>query len=413
VSHISNRSFDPKSSSKTQIGVAAIEPEGALNMINPARFPSRRGGGIFLLLTLFFLAPLEAALAAKAFPPVGMHGDGSFRDRCPAGQYLVGLRVRSGGWVDQMSITCAPVNPDGSIGQQFHGPARGGDGGGPSEKTCAAGHIIHGMGLQMTAGNRQVREFVFYCRSTTGNSRGSLSIGNGAGTFPSINQNCPDGEAAVGIQGNLGKHVNAAGLLCGRSPKIAVANAPSTPQSPPQNGGTSLGEKIAAYAEAQHDKCVADGQGTIRPTACPAVAYGPGECTHLVQSAVKAAGAKGPIFDPRPYDWGRKIPLSAAQRGDIIQLEATQFTKPGGGGTWGTSDKHTAIIVAKNGDMITLIEQNANNLRAVKKHVYDFSWPHTGEVIVYRAESGERSLSRPWQNHPRWGSRYGQGSSGR
>ncbi len=384
-------------------------------MINPARFPCRQAGGIFLL-ALFSMVPLAAAVAAKEFSPVGGSGDAAAPDRCPPGQYLVGLRVRSGLWVDQMSITCARVNSDGSIGAKFHGPVRGGNGGGPSEDTCADGHIVNGMGLQMTAKNRQVREFVFYCSSTTGNARHSLSLGNATATFPSITQNCPNGEAATGIQVRFGKHVNAAGLLCGPTPKVAAANtpAPSTPQSP-QNEGPSLGDRIAAYAEAQLDKCV-DMQGKVRPSACPGLPpgrVGDGECTHLVQAALKSVGAKPPIFNPRPYDWGRKVSLAEAQRGDIVQLEATQFTKPGGGGSWGTGTgpeaKHSAIIAAKNGNTITLIEQNTNNLRAVKKHTYDFSWPHTGDVIVYRAESRERLLGRRWQD-PRWRARDGQRS---
>lgn len=366
------------------------------------------------------LAAPEAE-AAKDFAPIGANGDAGFHDICPMGQYLVGLRVRSGSWVDQMSITCAPVMTNGSTAEAksfYHGPARGGNGGSPSEKGCAADHIVDGIGLHMTAGNRQVREFVLYCDSTTGNRRHSVSVGNTAGTFPSITQKCPGGEAAIGIQGRFGKHVNAVGLICRSNPKVVV-NAPSAPQQPSQGTGTSLNERIAAYAEAQLNKCV-DGAGQIRPAACPrpaAGAVGDGECTHLVQAAIKAVGATPPVFSPRPYDWGRKITLAEAQRGDIVQLEAARFTKPGSTTDyWGTdtgpNGKHTAIIAARSGSTITLLEQNANNLRAVKKNTYDFSWPHTGQVIVYRAETGGRSLSRRWQD-PRWRSRYGQGSSGR
>ena len=381
-------------------------------MLDSARFSYGRPGGIFLILFLLVLA--ATPVAAKEFAPVGGGGDSSFRDLCPAGQYLVGLRVRSGLWVDQMSIACAPVKPDGSIGARSHGPARGGNGGGPSEKTCGASHIIHGMGLQMTARDRQVREFVLYCRATTDGSQHSLSLGNGATTFPSIQQNCPSGEAATGIQGRVGRDVNAVGLICGPGPRLAAANTAPTPQNPQAPQGPSLGERIAAFAEAQLDKCV-EADGDIRPSACPALPpgrIGDGECTHLVQAALKAVSARPPIFSPRPYDWGREIPLASAQRGDIVQLEAAHFTKPGGGGSWGTGtgpeDKHSAIIVARNGNMITLIEQNANNLRAVRTHAYDFSWPHTGRVIVYRAESRERLPGRRWQD-PRWRHRsYGQ-----
>src|SRR5882672_1271222 len=66
---------------------------------------------IFSLLA----GPLASnSVAAKDFPAVGGGGDASFRDPCPANQFLVGLTVKSGAWVDRMSIVCAPVNPDGS-----------------------------------------------------------------------------------------------------------------------------------------------------------------------------------------------------------------------------------------------------------------------------------------------------------
>jgi hypothetical protein len=400
---------------KTKIGkfLPTISAHALCTTRRFRRKPAHRVAAATLSIVAGFVTTLDT-VAAKEFAPIGGGGDFSFRDLCPAGQYLVGLRVRSGLWVDQMSITCAPVKSEGSTGAQYHGPARGGNGGGPSEKDCGANAIVDGVGLQMTDRNRQVREFVLYCRSTTGGARHSLSLGNGAGTFPSINQTCPNGEAAIGIQGRGGKDVNAVGLICGSSPNV-VANTPSPP--PSQSTGTSLGEKIAAYAESQLDKCV-DAQGRVRSSACPTLPpgqVGDGECTHFVQAALKAAGANPPVFNPRPYDWGREISLAEAQRGDIVQLEAAHFAQPGGGGNWGTGtgpeDKHSAIIAARNGSTITLIEQNTNNLRAVKRHTYDFSWPHTGRVIVYRAESNSRLPSRRWQERYRPGY-YGQRASG-
>jgi hypothetical protein len=73
------------------------------------------------------------------------------------------------------------------------------------------------------------------------------------------------------------------------------------------------------------------------------------------------------------------------QRGDVIQLQATMFTGPGGA-RFGTSDKHTAVVSSISGSRLTLVEQNWNNLRAVKQNTYDYSWPHTGNYYVYRAQ---------------------------
>ena len=91
---------------------------------------------IFSLLA----GPLASnSVAAKDFPAVGGGGDASFRDPCPANQFLVGLTVKSGAWVDRMSIVCASVNPDGSTGSPpYHGPNRGGEGGGAPTSSASA-----------------------------------------------------------------------------------------------------------------------------------------------------------------------------------------------------------------------------------------------------------------------------------
>jgi hypothetical protein len=85
--------------------------------------PTRKiAAAIFSLLA----CPLAInGVAAKDFPPVGGAGDYTFGALCPANQFLVGLTVKSGAWVDQMAIICAPVNPDGSTGSPYHDPTMG------------------------------------------------------------------------------------------------------------------------------------------------------------------------------------------------------------------------------------------------------------------------------------------------
>jgi hypothetical protein len=46
--------------------------------------------------------------AAKEFPPFGDRGDAQATDRCKPGTFLIGLKVRSGDWVDQIEMICAP-----------------------------------------------------------------------------------------------------------------------------------------------------------------------------------------------------------------------------------------------------------------------------------------------------------------
>ena len=169
-----------------------------------------------LVFVLIGLSPVTA----KEFAPEGGSGGVLFRDLCPNGQYLVGTNAHTGNVVDQISITCASVNPDGSTGAQFHGPNRGGPGGSaPTQTTCGDHEIISAMGLlpgdvpPLTV----IRLIIFNCVSTTGTARHNLDIGN-APFFPTIQQNCADGEAATGVQGRSGIYVDALGLICGPLP---------------------------------------------------------------------------------------------------------------------------------------------------------------------------------------------------
>jgi hypothetical protein len=88
-------------------------------------------------------------------------------------------------------------------------------------KTCGPSRIITSMGLKMTAGNKQVLFFHFFCRSTFSDdpaASGTMEIGAKSTVFADINQDCGPDEVAVGIQGRSGVHVNAAGLMCGPKP---------------------------------------------------------------------------------------------------------------------------------------------------------------------------------------------------
>jgi hypothetical protein len=191
-----------------------------------------------LAMLVFVLIGLSPG-TAKEFAPEGGSGGVLFRDLCPNGQYLVGTNAHTGNVVDQISITCAPVNPDGSTGAQSHGPNRGGPGGSTPNRptTCADHEIISDMGLLTgdVPPHTVIRLIIFNCVSTTGTARHNLDIGD-APFFPTIQQNCPDGEAATGIQGRSGIYVDALGLICG----------PFTRPGGPSAGGCSglAGEEL-------------------------------------------------------------------------------------------------------------------------------------------------------------------------
>jgi len=172
------------------------------------------------LLLLFLISPAMA----KDFDPQGGAGGSYFKSTCPAGKYLIGTNGNYGFVVDHISLICGAVNSDGTVGDIWQETViHGGAGGGPLPKTrCENSEIIHGMGL-LTGDmppHTVIRLIIFNCVSTTTDARHNLDIGS-APFFPTMQQDCPAGEAAVGIQGRSGSYIDAAGLLCGPFTKSA------------------------------------------------------------------------------------------------------------------------------------------------------------------------------------------------
>jgi uncharacterized protein YkwD len=178
------------------------------------------------------MATMPYAFAGSEFPPVGSNGGSGFREECPSGQYVVGARYRAGNWLDQISITCAPVDTIGLTGPQWHGSAFGGQGGNPGEKSCPPGYISSGALLLLHSGNQFVHYMALSCISTVKPSQFSspLDIGAPSSLFGDISQTCPPGEAVTGIQGRTGEFVDAIGLIC----DAFTSRTPSNPERPPE-----------------------------------------------------------------------------------------------------------------------------------------------------------------------------------
>jgi len=110
---------------------------------------SRFWMALLFAISLLVLSPFSPAHALTTFQPHGGQGSADDTDKCPTGTFLVGLSVRSGAVVDQMSLVCASIDPNtGATGlQQDVLPPRGGTGGNPSRATCLPGFIAHGFAL--------------------------------------------------------------------------------------------------------------------------------------------------------------------------------------------------------------------------------------------------------------------------
>ena len=172
----------------------------------------------------------QGKIPTQIFQPFGARGDAGFEDRCSPGQYLVGLRGRAGAWIDQITIVCSANNGNGQLTGYVNGPSRGGNGGGPDESLCKAGETIYTVLPVLTGDGRQVQELVGNCRAVGKKSGTFLRVGNVANSNqPRQRFSCGEGEAATGLTGRYGKHVNAIGLICSRlvinQPNVQAENA--------------------------------------------------------------------------------------------------------------------------------------------------------------------------------------------
>ncbi|HWB11186.1 MAG TPA: CHAP domain-containing protein [Pirellulales bacterium] len=105
-----------------------------------------------------------------------------------------------------------------------------------------------------------------------------------------------------------------------------------------------------------------------------------GDCTHLAEEALKAAGTgKRGI-----YHWGRELgPREAWLPGDLLQMERVTVTLPGGTRGFG---HHTAVVEEVRNDAVVVLHQNAfPDGKVVQRE----TWPLAGI-------DGYIAAYRPW-----------------
>jgi hypothetical protein len=208
------------------------------------------------------MAMLPYAFAHTEFPPVGSPGGDPFRVECPPGQYLVGVRWRSGSWMDQISPTCVFVDAQGFTGPHWHGPTFGGTGGAPHEDYCPPAAVINFASILLQSDTQYVHMMDLSCRRTISNTPvwSLTNIGAPSSVFGDHNQSCPPGEAVMGIQGRAGLYVDAIGMICDALPVIT----PSRPEPPPEacrGPGDPVpaqwSDMLSAHNERRKQHCVA------------------------------------------------------------------------------------------------------------------------------------------------------------
>lgn len=188
----------------------------------------------FRALTLFLaLASMVATSSATVFPAHGYgRGDVGEEYRCPSGYLLVGLKGRSGDWIDQVGLICiAILGPTYQDGPRKVLAGRGGEGGVPTEQYCQPGSAIRSIRVRPAEKNATtVGAIEFTCqRPANGSPTGGALFGNRMQKEPtswSDLQACPGNEYATGLNIRYGKHLNAAGLICGPVQTVAAVLVP-------------------------------------------------------------------------------------------------------------------------------------------------------------------------------------------
>ncbi len=196
-----------------------------------------------------FAQDYEAGLA-------GGPGGAPFNLRCASGDYLVGVQVRAGTWVDAIAPLCGrwDVTSQSFLAPGI-GPWSGGPGGSFAQLPCDSASAVTSFRIEAAPtrlGNVATLEVrcvsVLTLRNTDWAAFGTTvadreAEAGGYGTThrvePSLagDSDCREGDFAVGIYGAAGAYVDRIGVLCG--PRPVRRSAGAIIQTPPVAGSAT------------------------------------------------------------------------------------------------------------------------------------------------------------------------------
>jgi hypothetical protein len=198
------------------------------------------------------LAAISSAFLLFLLPWAAYAGSGAtgkFDDTCGAGEFLVGLQVRSGLWIDKLRIVCAPFHADGNRGplnSKF--ASHGGFGGEESEQLCPpTAAIISAENSYTHAPLNAIASLKFVCAAPSIHftTEASLAFGNFKKSNPPVGASfeiansvvqCPKGEFANGMTGSYGQYVHSASLKCAKFQLATAYCEPGTVYRDRYNG---------------------------------------------------------------------------------------------------------------------------------------------------------------------------------
>lgn len=282
---------------------------------------------IWLSAGMLCFAASAHAQSDIVLAPIGGSGGGQFTGRCPSGQLLNGVELRTGHDVDSIKPICLLAD----TGQRQPYTARfGGEGGGEPTPYVCPHHDAIVTGIKIAyegnplvvknihllcgaASTSQVREFPGdrfdgYSRPRTGIMTPFRTVGSGE-------QRCPTGLVAVGIHGRSGVWLDAVGLIC------AAPLVTGTQPGPPK----ALGRVQSASPSGQ-PRSLCDSARAARARNSPSA---PG-----LEARCRAAGAAGELDVEQMVFDTAKLPASPAPAATAtVKADVDVYDVPGGAGT--------------------------------------------------------------------------------
>jgi hypothetical protein len=189
---------------------------------------------IALLLGLGLTTPASADKAV--FTYYGARGDAGAQDECAKpNAVFVGVVGRRGAWVDQISVVCGMLSPEGWVSGQASLASRGGNGGGEAPSAlCNPDELVTGITPYRTKGS-QIAAVSITCMNFRNNRTHTIGFGASSYYNAGPSMKCASGSVGIGMTIRYGKHVNGLGLVCNDSrtvtttPPAPVVTPPVTP----------------------------------------------------------------------------------------------------------------------------------------------------------------------------------------
>lgn len=154
----------------------------------------------------------------------GSGGNQSYNLDCGNGSVLVGGVYKSGMWLDALGIICQQVNSQtGALGNEFTRGPVGGVGGSAKISRCPSGQVVQGIAIRsgqfvdggtffcrdwLTAQKQPRYSTKSHCEEGTCRSFGSQSGGYNATFF------CPEGKAGKAFRGKYGTYIDTTRFVC-------------------------------------------------------------------------------------------------------------------------------------------------------------------------------------------------------